>query len=66
MDEMIRDVLLDGIADIDIRREALSVEGMQSKSVNDIIGFVESRESANHRCCHHIGDLISKTPTNSL
>ena len=45
-DEMIRDVLLDGIADIDIRREAQSIEGMQTKPINDIIAFVESREKA--------------------
>ena len=44
--EMIRDVLLDGIADVDIRREAQSVEGMLNKSINEIIGFVESRETA--------------------
>ncbi len=45
-DETIRDVLLDGIADIDIRREAQSVEGMVSKPINDIIAFVETRETA--------------------
>ena len=52
VDEMIRDVLLDGIADIDIRREALSVEGMQTKSVNEIIAFVESRETARNANQH--------------
>ena len=41
-DEMIRDVLLDGIADTDIRREALSVEGIQRRPINDIIAFVET------------------------
>ena len=45
-DEMIRDVLLDGIADTDIRREALSVEGIQRCPVNDIIAFVGTRETA--------------------
>ena len=44
--EYIRDVLLNGIADNDIRREALSVTDMSSKSVNDIIAFVETRETA--------------------
>ena len=44
--ETIRDVLLAGIADIDIRREALSTVEMQFKSINDIIAFVESREMA--------------------
>ena len=45
-DERIRDVLLDGIADLDIRREALSTDNIQSKSINDVITFVESRETA--------------------
>ena len=44
--EYIRDVLLSGIADLDIRREALSVADMQQKSINDIIAFVETREIA--------------------
>ena len=29
-----------GIADLDIRREALSTPGIQNKSVNDVIAFV--------------------------
>ena len=45
-DEVIRDVLLNGVADTDIRREALSVEGIQKQSINDIIAFVETRETA--------------------
>jgi len=31
---------------MDIRREALSTEGMQKKTVGDVIGFVETRETA--------------------
>ena len=38
--------MLNGIADVDIRREALSVNGIQRQSINDIIGFVEGREIA--------------------
>ncbi|XP_066924129.1 uncharacterized protein [Clytia hemisphaerica] len=45
-DEVIRDVLLNGISDMDIRREALSTEGIQTKPITDIIGFVETRETA--------------------
>ena len=45
-EEAIRDVLLAGISSEEIRREALSTEGLQQKSVNDIIGFVEGREMA--------------------
>ena len=47
-EEVIRDVVLSGIRDLDIRREALSTEGLQSKRVNEIISFVESREMASH------------------
>ena len=42
---MIKDILLNGIADSDIRQEALSTEGMLVKS-NQIVVFVESRETA--------------------
>ena len=44
--ETIRDVLLAGISDLDIRREALSMQDIQKKSINDVIAFVESREMA--------------------
>ena len=45
-DDRIRDTLLQGIADIDIRREALSVKGIQEQPVTEIIAFVETRETA--------------------
>ena len=45
-EESIRDVLLNGIADIDIRQDALSSEGIQKKSINEIIALVESKEIA--------------------
>ena len=45
-DDVIRDVLLNGISDIDIRREALSTDSIQTKPISEIIGFVETRETA--------------------
>ena len=45
-DERIRDVLLNGIADIDIRREALSSENIHDRPINEVIAFVETREKA--------------------
>lgn len=45
-DDVIRDVLLNGISDMDIRREALSTENIQTKPVTDVIAFVETRETA--------------------
>ena len=44
--ESVRDVLLAGIADLDIRREALSNIKSQTMSINEVISFVESREMA--------------------
>ena len=44
--ETVRDVLLAGISDLDIRREALSMQDIQKKSINEVISFVESREMA--------------------
>ena len=35
-----------GIADLDIRREALSIPDIENKSVNDVIAFVEGRGKA--------------------
>jgi len=43
---MVRDILLNGIADNDICIEALSADGMQERAVNEVIAFVESREIA--------------------
>ena len=45
-DEVIRDVLLNGIADMDIRRKALSKEQIQTKAITDVIAFIESKETA--------------------
>ena len=45
-DEVVRDVLINGIADVDIRREALSADGMQKKPINEVIAFIESKETA--------------------
>ena len=45
-DEMIRDVLLAGIADIDIRREALGTKDILQLGINDIISLVEGKEMA--------------------
>ena len=43
-DEQIRDLLLQGIADIEFQREALSVQGIQECSVTEIIAFVKPLE----------------------
>ncbi len=47
-DAAMRDVLLAGISDVDIRREALNFEELQQKPVNDLISFVERREMSRH------------------
>jgi len=45
-EEVIRDVLLAGIADVDIRREALSMPAILEKTTNDVIAIIETREMA--------------------
>ena len=45
-EEVIRDVILAGICDLDIRREALSMPGIQDKATNDVVSIIESREMA--------------------
>ena len=42
----IRDVLLSGISDLDIRREVLGTQAVLQKPVNDVIALVESKEMA--------------------
>ena len=43
---VIRDVLLSGISDPDIRREVLGTSGILKKAVNDVIALVENKEMA--------------------
>ena len=43
-EEAIKDVMLAGISDVDIRRETVSNECILSKTYNEIISFVEGRE----------------------
>ena len=43
---MIRDTLLNGISDSDIRREVLGTEDIVTTAINDVIALVESKEMA--------------------
>ena len=43
---MIKDILLSGIYDLDVRREVLGTAGIEEKSVNDLIRIVEAKEAA--------------------
>ena len=66
-EEVVRDVLLAGIIDMDIRREALSTKDIQSSPLNDVIAFVESREMARNATPHSSFSAMStfkrsKTP----
>ena len=45
-DCIIKDILVSGIADIEIQREILGTIGILEKPVNDIISLVESKEMA--------------------
>ena len=58
-EEVIRDVILAGVRDTDIRREALSTSGLQERSVNDIIAFIENREMASKAVSIRNGDASS-------
>ncbi len=44
IDSIIRDVLMGGIADLDIRREVLGTSVILERAVNDVISLVESKE----------------------
>lgn len=45
-DHVIRDVILNGLYDTNIRREVLSAQGILEKPLNDIIALVESKEKS--------------------
>jgi len=47
-DKMVRDVLLNGIVDVDIRPKSLGADDMQKKPINKVITFIESKK--NHWC----------------
>jgi len=51
-DCIIKDVILAGISDLDIRREVLSMASILEKSVNDIISLIESKEMARNAMPH--------------
>ena len=52
-DQMTRDVLIAGIADLDIRREVLGTPGVLAKPLNDIISCVEGKEMARNALPGH-------------
>ena len=45
-DQIIRDVLLNGIYDSDIRREVLGTHSILDKPVNDVVALVENKDGA--------------------
>ena len=45
-DDVIRDVIINGLYDADIRREVLGIEKIVEKPVNDVIALVEGKEMA--------------------
>ena len=58
-DHMIRDVLLNGLSDHDIREDILGMKDILTKAISDIITFVETKEMARN-------DLPSATLSSSL
>ena len=61
--ESVKDVLLAGIADLDIRREALSLREIPKMSINDVISFVEDREMARNATPSHSLSALSSYKT---
>ena len=47
-EEAIKEVMLAGVGDEDIRREFLSTEDMLSRSLFEIISIIESKEMGRH------------------
>eukprot|EP00111_Clytia_hemisphaerica_P020937 TCONS_00061733-protein len=60
-DSIIRDVLIAGIEDSDIRREVLGIANILETSINDIIALVESKEMARDALPSSVGNVSSST-----
>ena len=43
---MIKDILLFGIYNLDVRREELGTTGIEDKTINDLVRIVEAKEAA--------------------
>ena len=54
-----RDVLIAGIADLDIRREVLGTSGILERTVNDVISLVESKDMARNALPSSASDISS-------
>ena len=52
---MVKDVLISGLADEDIKRDVLGLPDLDSKSLEDTVSFVEAKEMAR--------DALSKVVT---
>ena len=50
-DIIVKDVLIAGIADLDIRRDILGIDSVLDKSLPEVITLVESREMASVTAC---------------
>ena len=43
-DQIVRDLLIAGVYDSDIRREAMGLDGITSKLINEVIHLIEKKE----------------------
>ena len=58
-DHMIRDTLLNGISDFDIRREILRTTDILTAAVNDVIALVENKKMARNAIPAHDVSVVS-------
>ena len=49
--EVIKDILLSGIYDLDVRREVMGTAGIVDKSVNDLVRIVKAKEGIHKTWC---------------
>ena len=59
IDSIIRDVLIAGIADLDIRREVLGTSVILERAVNGVIALVESKDMARNALPSSASDISS-------
>ena len=62
-DVITRDVLIAGIADMDIRREILGTDSILARSTNDVISMVESKEMARNALSSTTASILNKKPS---
>ena len=63
--EVVKDILLAGIIDVEIRKDVLSLTDLDSKSARDIVRIVEEKETARNACLDSTTTSVTAASTST-